>query len=248
MSRSVAVVTGASAGIGAATARRLAAEGFAVVLGARRTDRLAALTSEIGSGARSAFLDVTDPGSVTTFCDQVPECCVLVNCAGGALGLDPVRQADDEAWRWMYEANVLGTVRMIRALLPKLEASGAGHIVLLGSVAGFETYPGGAGYHAAKYPIHALGEVLRMELLGSPVRITNVAPGAVETEFSIVRFGGDTERAKKVYEGFEPLTADDVADCITWAVTRPPNVNVDLLVVKPINQANARMFNRKVTA
>ncbi len=244
----VAVVTGASAGIGAATARRLVNEGFEVVLGARRIDRLAELARELGPAAYAMPLDVTDPASVSHFCDEIPECRVLINSAGGALGLDPVRDADEDAWRWMYEANVLGTVRMIKALLPKLEASGNGHIVLLGSVAGFETYLGGAGYHAAKYPIHALAEVLRMELLGSPVRVTNVAPGAVETEFSLVRFRGDAARAKKVYEGFEPLTADDVADCIGWAVTRPANVNVDLIVVKPINQANARMFNRKVTA
>ena len=247
MSR-VAVVTGASAGIGAATARRLAKVGFEVVLGARRTDRLADLASELGPAARWAPLDVTDPTSVAEFCDRVPECRVLINSAGGALGLDPVRAADEDAWRWMFEANVLGTVRMIKALLPKLEASANGHIVLLGSVAGFETYLGGAGYHAAKYPVHALAEVLRMELLGSPVRVTNVAPGAVETEFSLVRFRGDAARAKKVYEGFEPLTADDVADCIEWAVTRPANVNVDLIVVKPINQAKSHMFNRKVTA
>jgi NADP-dependent 3-hydroxy acid dehydrogenase YdfG len=246
MSR-VAVVTGASAGIGAATARRLVHEGFEVVLGARRTDRLSELARELGPAARSMALDVTDPVSVGQFCDSIPQCDVLINSAGGALGLDPVRDADEDAWRWMYEANVLGTVRMIKALLPKLEASGNGHIVLLGSVAGFETYLGGAGYHAAKYPVHALAEVLRMELLGSPVRVTNVAPGAVETEFSLVRFRGDAARAKKVYEGFEPLSADDVADCIGWAVTRPANVNVDLIVVKPINQANARMFNRKVT-
>ena len=244
----VAVVTGASAGIGAATARRLVNEGFEVVLGARRIDRLADLARELGPAAHAMALDVTDPASVGRFCAEIPECRVLINSAGGALGLDPVRDADEDAWRWMYEANVLGTVRMIKALLPKLEASGNGHIVLLGSVAGFETYLGGAGYHAAKYPVHALAEVLRMELLGSPVRVTNVAPGAVETEFSLVRFRGDAARAKKVYEGFEPLTADDVADCIGWAVTRPPNVNVDLIVVKPINQANARMFNRKVTA
>jgi NADP-dependent 3-hydroxy acid dehydrogenase YdfG len=248
MSRSVAVVTGASAGIGAATARRLANEGFDVVLGARRIDRLREIASSIGPSARALALDVTDQTSVDAFCAAVPSCSILVNSAGGALGLDPVREADDTKWRWMFEANVLGTVRMIRALLPRLEESGQGHIVLLGSVAGYETYPGGAGYHAAKYPIHALAEVLRMELLGSPVRVTNVAPGAVSTEFSLVRFEGDAERAARVYEGFTPLTGDDVADCIAWAVTRPPNVNVDEIIVKPISQANARMFNRKVTA
>jgi NADP-dependent 3-hydroxy acid dehydrogenase YdfG len=240
----VAVVTGASSGIGAATARRLAAEGFSLVLGARRLPKL----REVGDplGARCLPLDVTDPASVTTFCEAVGDTVhVLVNNAGGALGLDPVRQSRDEDWAWMYDANVLGTLRMTRALLPALEA-GRGHLVMMGSVAGFEPYPGGAGYNAAKFALRAVTQVLRMELVGVPVRITEIDPGMVaETEFSLVRFGGDADRAAKVYEGVEPLTADDVADCVAFAVTRPPHVNIDEIVVKPLDQANVRMVHRR---
>jgi len=239
----VAVVTGASSGIGAATAVRLAAEGFDVVAGARRLDQLRDVSGPIG--ARALPLDVTDSASVEAFCDQVSECHVLVNNAGGALGLDPVTEADDDAWRWMYEANVLGAVRMIRALTPKLIASGDGHVVVVGSIAGLEPYPGGAGYNAAKHAIRAATRVLRMELLGEPVRVTEVDPGMVETEFSVVRFAGDRDRAAAVYRNMTPLTAEDVADCIAWAVTRPAHVNIDQIVVLPRDQATARMVHRR---
>jgi len=239
----VAVVTGASSGIGAATAVRLAAEGFDVVAGARRLDQLRDVSGPIG--ARALPLDVTDSASVEAFCDQVSECHVLVNNAGGALGLDPVTEADDDAWRWMYEANVLGAVRMIRALTPKLIASGDGHVVVVGSIAGLEPYPGGAGYNAAKHAIRAATRVLRMELLGEPVRVTEIDPGIVETEFSVVRFAGDRDRAAAVYRNMTPLTAEDVADCIAWAVTRPAHVNIDQIVVLPRDQATARMVHRR---
>jgi NADP-dependent 3-hydroxy acid dehydrogenase YdfG len=238
-----AVVTGASSGIGAATARRLAAAGFKVFVGARRIDRLEVVADEIGASA--LHLDVTDPGSVEAFSAAIPECAVLVNNAGGALGLDPIAEADDERWRWMYDANVLGTMRVTRALLPKLIASGDGHIVNVGSIAGLETYDGGGGYTAAKHALFAVTETLRLELLGQPVRITEVDPGAVETEFSIVRFDGDTDRAAKVYEGMTPLSADDVAACIEFAVTRPSHVNIDQLVVKPRDQARAQRVHRR---
>jgi NADP-dependent 3-hydroxy acid dehydrogenase YdfG len=239
----VAVVTGASSGIGAATARRLAAEGFSLVLGARRLP----LLREVGEplAARCLPLDVTDSASVATFCEAVgSDVHVLVNNAGGALGLDPVRESKDEDWAWMYDANVLGTLRMTRALLPALESS-AGHIVMMGSVAGFEPYPGGAGYNAAKFGLRAMTQVLRMELNGLPIRITEIDPGMVETDFSVVRFRGDAARAAKVYEGVEPLTADDIADCVAFAVTRPPHVNIDEIVVKPVDQANVRMVHRR---
>jgi NADP-dependent 3-hydroxy acid dehydrogenase YdfG len=239
----VAVVTGASAGFGAATARRLAAEGFDVVVGARRFERLRAMAETIG--ARALPLDVADPDSVNAFCSEVPECRVLVNNAGGALGLDPVARADDEAWQWMYDVNVLGTVRMIRSLLPTIVASGDGHIVNIGSIAGFEAYPGGAGYNAAKFAVRAVTQVLRLELLGQPVRVTEIDPGMAETEFSVVRFGGDEERAAKVYEGVDPLTADDVAECVVWAVTRPSHVNIDQIVVRPRDQASATQVHRR---
>ncbi|MGH2686410.1 MAG: SDR family NAD(P)-dependent oxidoreductase [Actinomycetota bacterium] len=240
--RGVAIVTGASAGIGAATAHRLAAEGFDVVVGARRLARLGEVAEPIG--ARALSLDVTSTESVEAFCDQVPECRVLVNNAGGALGLDPLVEADEDQWRWMYEANVLGVMRMTRALLPKLEQSGDGHVVTVGSIAGWEAYPGGAGYNAAKFGARALTDALRIELLGKPIRVSEIDPGMVETEFSVVRFSGDEERAAKVYEGVQPLSADDVADCIAFMVTRPPHVNVARLTLFPRAQAGAGRVHR----
>lgn len=237
------MVTGASSGIGAAAARQLAADGWDVVVGARRIDRLRDLADEIG--ARALPLDVTDQASVDAFCAAVDECRVLVNNAGGAWGLEPLAEADDEKWRWMFEVNVLGTVRMTRALLPRLVASGDGLVVVVGSIAGIEPYPGGSGYNAAKSGEHALARALRMELLGQPVRVSIVAPGMVETEFSIVRFDGDVDRAATVYEGVEPLTADDVAECITWVAGRPAHVNIDQLVVLPRDQASATRVHRR---
>ncbi|MEY2471269.1 MAG: hypothetical protein QOK28_598 [Actinomycetota bacterium] len=242
MTRGVAVVTGASSGIGEATARQLAATGFDVVVGARRMERLEAIASEIGG--RAISLDVTDTDSVNAFCAQVPECSVLVNNAGGALGRDSVAEADDEEWRWMYDANVMGAMRMTRALLPKLEASGDGHVVMIGSIAGHEAYVGGAGYNAVKFGLRAVTKVLRLELLGHPVRVTSIDPGMVETEFSVVRFHGDEAKAAAVYEGLTPLRADDVAECITFAVTRPSHVNIDTMVVMPRDQAAASVVHR----
>jgi len=238
-----AVVTGASSGIGAATARHLAAAGFHVVLGARRLSRLSALAEELGGVALP--LDVTDPASVDAFCARIPECHVLVNNAGGARGLEPVAAADESHWRWMWETNVLGTVRMTRALLPKLIASGNGHVVTVTSVAAYEIYDNGAGYTSAKHAQSALHRTLRGEHLGQPVRFTEVLPGMVETEFSVTRFDGDADRAAKVYEGLTPLTADDVADVITFAVTRPPNVNLDQIILKPRAQYSASRAHRE---
>ncbi|HPC83176.1 MAG TPA: SDR family NAD(P)-dependent oxidoreductase [Thermoanaerobaculaceae bacterium] len=237
-----AVVTGASSGIGEATARALAGAGFEVMVGARRVERLEALAAEIGGQAMQ--LDVTDAASVEAFCAAVPaELAVLVNNAGGALGLEPVGEARDADWLTMYETNVLGLMRVTRALLPRLVA-GRGHIVNVTSIAGREVYPGGAGYTAAKHAARAVTQTLRMELCGTPVRITDIAPGLVETEFSRVRFFGDAERARKTYEGLTPLRAEDIADCIAWAVTRPAHVNVDEIVVKPVAQATALMVAR----
>jgi NADP-dependent 3-hydroxy acid dehydrogenase YdfG len=245
------VVTGASSGIGAATARRLAAEGFAVVIGARRVERLEQLAAEIESAGGTvavSALDVTDPDSVDAFCAAVDDCNVLVNNAGGAFGLEPVAEADERRWAAMYETNVLGLLRVTRALLPKLIASGNGHVVNLGSVAGFEVYKGGAGYNAAKHAVRAITRVMRLELVAEPVRITEIDPGMVETEFSVVRFGGDKDKADKVYEGVTPLVADDIADCIAWAVTRPRHVNIDELVVRPRQQASACVVHRESNA
>ena len=236
-------VTGASSGIGAAAAKHLALAGYDLILGARRMDKLQAVAEPLG--ARAITLDVTDAASVVAFCEQVPAVNVLINNAGGALGLEPIAEAEDEKWRTMFESNVLGTMRMTRALLPKLEASKQGHIVVIGSIAGFEVYPGGAGYTAAKHAERALAETLRLELLGKPIRVTEIAPGLVETEFSLVRFGGDAERATTPYQGMTPLTADDVADAIVWAVTRPPHVNIDQMTIRPLDQATAMLIHRK---
>jgi NADP-dependent 3-hydroxy acid dehydrogenase YdfG len=237
-----AVITGASSGIGAATARALAGEGYRTILGARRLDRLEELAAEVGGEAIG--LDVAGPGSVAAFAERVEACDVLVNNAGGALGLDPVGEADEEKWRQMYEANVLGTMRMTRALLPQLVVSGDGHVVSVTSIAAFETYRGGAGYTAAKHAQRAMLRTLRLELLGEPVRFTEVAPGMVETEFSLVRFGGDEEKAARVYEGMQPLSATDVAECIRWALAQPSHVNVDEIVVRPRDQATATDVHR----
>jgi NADP-dependent 3-hydroxy acid dehydrogenase YdfG len=239
-----AVVSGASSGIGAAAARALAAAGFAVVAGARRLGRLEALAAE-QPGIRPLRLDVADPGSVASFAAEVPECRVLVNNAGGALGLDPVADADEAKWLAMYETNVLGTLRMIRAFLAKLIASGDGQVISIGSVAAIEPYPGGAGYNAAKAAERAMTAVLRMELLGRPVRVTEIDPGMVETEFSLVRFGGDEARAAAVYEGVVPLRAEDIAECIVFAATRPSHVDIDELVVRPRDQARVHLVHRR---
>ena len=242
--RPLAIVTGASSGIGAATAEALVAEGYAVVLGARRTAHLEGLVDRLGEAASAAHLDVADPASVDAFCAGVERCSLLVNSAGGALGLAPVAEADERAWRTMFETNVLGTMRMTKALLPALRASGNGHVVTIGSVAAFEPYAGGAGYNAAKAGVRALMDVLRLEHVGEPLRFTEIDPGMVETEFSLVRFGGDPARAAAVYEGMTPLSAADVAACVAFAVTRPAHVNVDQLVVRPRDQARVNLVHR----
>ncbi|MCF7551441.1 SDR family NAD(P)-dependent oxidoreductase [Pseudonocardia sp. WMMC193] len=240
--RPTAVVTGASSGIGAATARALAAAGFHVVLGARRMDRLTAIAKEIDGTALP--LDVTDKASVAAFVEAVPECRLLVNNAGGAKGLEPVEEADEADWIWMYEVNVLGTLRLVQGLLPTLRASGDGHIVTVTSIAALQPYDKGAGYTGAKHAQAMLHRTLRGELLGEPIRLTEVAPGMVETEFSLVRFAGDQEKADNVYRGLTPLTAEDVADVIAFAATRPSHVNLDQIVLKPRAQADAMRAHR----
>lgn len=245
MSRGTAVVTGASSGIGAATARRLAAEGFDVVAGARRRDRLDDLSAQIG--ARAVTLDVTSPESVAALAADLEDVSVLVNNAGLAVGMDTVEQSDPADWRLMYEVNVLGTLQVTQALLPALAAGAGGHVVIMGSTAGRIVYEGGGGYTAAKHAAAALAETLRLELNGRPVRVTEIAPGMVATdEFSLNRFRGDRDRAAKVYEGVAaPLTAEDIADCVAWCVTRPPHVDIDLLVVKPLAQAAQHKVDRR---
>jgi NADP-dependent 3-hydroxy acid dehydrogenase YdfG len=241
--RRVAVITGASAGIGEATARTLAAQGFHVVAVARRADRINALAAEINGTAIVA--DVTDGAAVDALAAALPRADVLVNNAGGAKGLEPVADADLENWRWMWETNVLGTLRVTRALLPKLIDSGDGLIVTVTSIAAMEVYDGGSGYTAAKHAQGAMHRTLRGELLGKPVRLTEIAPGAVETEFSLVRFDGDQDRADAVYKGITPLTAADVAEVIGFVASRPSHVNLDQIIIRPRDQASAGRFNRR---
>ncbi|MDL4772766.1 MULTISPECIES: SDR family NAD(P)-dependent oxidoreductase [Thermomonosporaceae] len=251
--RKTAVVTGASSGIGAATARRLAAEGFHVVLAARRRDRLDELAEEIARDVPGAgrmvpvTLDVTSQESVDALAAAVDGCHVLVNNAGGAVGLEAVADADPADWQAMYDTNVLGLLRVTKALLPKLIAGGAGHVVNITSLAAHDPYEGGAGYNAAKHAAYAVNEVMRLELVAEPVRITEIAPGLVKTEeFSLVRFKGDAEKAERPYQGVpEPLVADDIADCVAWAVTRPPHVNIDRIDVQPRVQAAPHKLHRE---
>jgi NADP-dependent 3-hydroxy acid dehydrogenase YdfG len=232
----VAVVTGASSGIGAATAERLAADGFDVVLAARRIDRLTALAERIGG--RAVQLDVTDATSVEAFAAGLDRVDVLVNNAGGAFDAAPVAEADLDSWQRTFDVNVLGTVRVTKALLPALKASGAGDLVFLGSTAGLISYEGGSSYTAAKHGVHTLAETLRLELVYDPVRVIEIAPGMVKTEEFTLKRTGDQAKADAVYAGVrEPLLAEDIADIIAWAVTRPHHVNVDLLVVRPRAQA-----------
>jgi NADP-dependent 3-hydroxy acid dehydrogenase YdfG len=240
-----AVVTGASSGIGAATARGLAASGFHVFCAARRSDRVEALAAEIGGTPVSC--DVTSGADVNALAERVgPSLDVLVNNAGGAFGSSPVAEADTDEWRRMYEVNVIGLVQVTKALLPALVASGAGVILNVGSTAGRIAYEGGGGYTAAKHGTQVVTETLRLELYDQPVRVCEIAPGMVRTdEFALVRFAGDPDKAEQVYAGVaEPLVAEDVADAITWMVTRPPHVNIDSLVIRPRAQAAQHKVHR----
>jgi NADP-dependent 3-hydroxy acid dehydrogenase YdfG len=242
MTEHVAVVTGASSGIGAASAIRLAEAGYRVVLAARRADRLAEVAGQItgkGGQAEVRELDVTDKAAVDALADALDRCDVLVANAGGAIGADTVATSSAADWQVMYDVNVLGTLYAVQALLPKLIASGAGTIVLMGSTAGLISYEGGAGYVIAKHGTHAIAETLRLELYDKPVRVIEIAPGMVKTdEFAVNRYRGDAGKAAAVYAGVkEPLTADDVADAVAWSVTRPAHFNVDLMVIRPRAQA-----------
>ena len=246
----IAVVTGASSGIGAATARRLVAEGFHVVAAARRKDRLESLVQDIGS-ATAVECDITSDESVAALAEVVAglggPLTLLVNNAGGARGLDPVATGSVADWQWMYDVNVLGTLRVTKALLPALEASGHGTIVTVGSTAAFVVYEGGGGYSASKHAQTALVGTLRLEIVGKPVRVVEIDPGMVRTdEFSLNRFDGDQARVDAIYEGVaEPLVAEDIADCIAFVATRPQHVNIDRLVVRPIAQAAQHKVHRE---
>jgi 3-hydroxy acid dehydrogenase/malonic semialdehyde reductase len=242
----IAVITGASSGIGAATAIALGRQGYQIVVGARRVERLERVAGEEGLALP---LDVTDEASVKRFVREIAKrfgrVDVLVNNAGGALGLNPIGQAIDEEWIRMWQTNVLGLMWMTRACLPLLRKAKHAHIVNIGSIAGFETYPGGAGYTAAKHAVRAITKTLRLELNGEPIRVTEINPGLVETEFSLVRFHGDRKAARAPYAGIKPLTAEDIADCILFAVSRPAHVDIDEIVVRPVAQATATIVARK---
>ncbi|HVF19065.1 MAG TPA: SDR family NAD(P)-dependent oxidoreductase [Mycobacteriales bacterium] len=243
----VAVVTGGSSGIGEATARRLAADGWQVIAAARRRERLDALAAAV-PGITAVTLDVTDAESVAALAAAVPRCDLLVANAGAAYGLASVAESEPDDWARMYAVNVVGVVRCVSALLPALVASGDGQVVLTGSTAGRWVYEGGGGYVAAKHAVAALRDTLRLELAGQPVRVSEIAPGMVRTEeFSLVRFDGDAERAAAVYAGVDALTADDVADAVAWVVSRPSHVNVDVLQFTPRQQASATKVARRPT-
>jgi NADP-dependent 3-hydroxy acid dehydrogenase YdfG len=243
-----AVVTGASSGIGAATVRRLRADGWEVIAVARRADRLAALAAE--TGAQPVVADITSDEDVARLAREVDAAGplhALVNNAGGALGTDPVATGSIDQWRTMYETNVLGTLRVTQALLPALRAGGRGDVLVLTSTAAHDTYPGGGGYVAAKHAERQIATTLRLELVGEPIRVLEVAPGMVHTdEFSLTRFGGDQARADSVYEGVigGPLVADDIADAIGWVLSRPHHVNIDLLLIRPRAQASNTLVAR----
>ncbi|MCH9732016.1 MAG: SDR family oxidoreductase [Actinomycetia bacterium] len=246
--RPVAVVTGASGGIGEATARTLAGQGFHVICVARREAQIKALASEIAGTAIVA--DVTDTSAVTALASQLDRVDLLVNNAGGARGMESVADADVDHWRWMWEANVLGTLHVTRALLQKLIDSGDGLIITVTSIAAVETYDNGSGYTTAKHAQGVLHRTLRSELLGKPLRFTEIAPGMVKTDFSLRRFNGDAERAEKVYEGVTPLVAEDIAEVIGFVASRPSHVDLDLIVVRPRDQvsgASGSRFNRSTT-
>jgi len=249
----LALVTGASSGIGAASTRRLATEGFHVIAAARRADRLDRLVKEIvdgGGRATAVTADITRPSDVEALVGTVEDLggalTLLLNNAGGARGTDQIESASVDDWQWMYEINVLGTLRVTQALLPALERSGVGTVVVLSSTAGLIVYEGGGGYAAAKHAQTALAETLRLELNGRPIRVVEIDPGMVRTdEFALNRFGGDAEKAAAVYAGVpNPLTAEDIADCVAWCATRPHHVNIDRLVVRPLAQAAQHKVHR----
>ena len=244
MSRHV-VVTGASSGIGAACARAFAAKGDRLSLGARRTERL----PEVAAGAHCHPLDVTQADSVAAFVASAIAANgpidVLVNNAGLARGTEQIATGTGEAWREMIETNVLGLLEVTRRVLPHMIEQGGGHVVVIGSIAGHKAYVGGGVYCGSKRALQPICEAIRMETLGKNIRVTSVDPGMVDTEFSVVRFRGDEEQAKKVYEGTRPLVADDVAECVLFAADRPAHVNLDNILVMPTDQANPYYVHRE---
>ncbi|HET8656210.1 MAG TPA: SDR family NAD(P)-dependent oxidoreductase [Longimicrobiaceae bacterium] len=246
------LVTGASSGIGAACARAFAAAGARLVLAARSGDRLESLAAELreahGTEVHLLPLDVRDAGVVTRVLEDLPsgwgEIDVLVNNAGLSRGLEPLGEGEIRDWEEMIDTNVKGLLYVTRAVLPGMVQRGRGHVVNIGSTAGHEVYPGGAVYCATKHAVHALTQGMRMDLLGKGVRVSTVDPGMVETNFSVVRFHGDRERADRVYQGMKPLGPEDVADVVLFVATRPPHVDIDEVVLRPTQQATSTMVDR----
>jgi len=248
----LALITGASSGIGEACARRFAAEGANLVLWARRADRLERLAAELGPASRVslsvAVVDVRDRAAVNRAAEplvaagHVPD--VLINNAGLASGLSKVHEGDPEDWDRMIDTNLKGLLNVTRAVLPHMVARRRGHVVNIGSTAGHQTYPMGNVYNATKFGVRALTEGMNLDVAGTPIRVSEVDPGFVETEFSEVRFHGDRERAKTVYQGFQPLTADDVADTIAYIVNLPEHVNILDLIIVPTAQRNVYVVDR----
>jgi serine 3-dehydrogenase len=249
MKNRIVLITGASAGIGAACARAFAREGARLVLAARRTDRLEALAKEIGGECHLVALDVRDAAAVAGTLGGLPaewaEVDVLVNNAGLGRGMEKLHEGSPADWDEMIDTNVKGLLYATGALVPGMVARGRGHVINIGSVAGHEVYPGGAVYCATKHAVGAITRGLRMDLLGTGVRVSTVDPGMVETEFSVVRFKGDEERARRVYANMDPLTPDDIADAVVWCATRPPHVNIDEIILKPTDQASVSQVHRR---
>lgn len=253
MRQKTILITGASSGIGAACARLLAQDGARVILSARRTEKLQTLASELqtqyGIEVLPLTLDVCDAQAVQTAIDGLPAewqaIDVLINNAGLSRGMDKQYEAPLQDWEEMIDTNVKGLLYMSRAVVPGMVARGQGHVVNVGSIAGRQTYPGGSVYCATKAAVKALSEGLKLDLLGTPVRVTNIEPGFVETEFSDVRFHGDTERAKQVYKGMVPLTGEDIADSIVFAITRPPHINISEMFLMPTDQSSVFHVHRR---
>lgn len=243
----IAVVTGASSGIGAATALLLAENGYHVIAGARRIDRLKELSSK-NSSIEISQLDVTDQASIDALENQINgrDVDVLVNNAGGAFDAASVLDSDPDIWQKSFDVNVVGAVRMTKAIAPAMIKAGKGHIVVMSSTAAYVAYENGGSYVAAKFAERSLANTLRLELNGTPIRISEIAPGMVKTdEFALVRNNGDLAKASKVYEGVEfPLTAEDIAECIRWSVMLPAHVNIDSLTIRPVAQAAAHKVHR----
>jgi len=252
MPKPIVLITGASAGIGAACARAFARAGFDLVLTARRRERLEALAAEL-SGACSArvlplTLDVRDRKAVEKTLGDLPRDFaaveVLINNAGLGRGLDKLHEGNVDEWDEMVDTNFKGLLYVTRAVLPGMVARGKGHVIQIGSVAGREVYPGGNVYCATKFAVKALSRAMKMDLLGTPIRVSTVDPGMVETEFSVVRFRGDRERAAKVYAGLKPLSPEDIAEIVLWVASRPPHVDISEVVVMPTAQSSAMLAHR----